>query len=636
MHHRTVLIALFLLIIPAVLVAERTIPEQIDEIVVTARRTAENASQTPANITVLTADDLAKLPAHNLADALGLVSGVDIQGRGGFNQPSSLSIQGASPSHTRIMVDGILMNTQGAAFANPSLIPLGNIERIEVVKGAGSALWGSSLGGVINVITRQAPDNGSPVPKGSLTFTAGAGDTGFYQQTLALSGRSGKVGYLFWNNHVDTDSGFRTNSAALNDNVAGKVNYEISDTAQLLASYNYTSQQVGGYEFDTLGYGEDYRYFTRYGAIGLVMKPDNNLDLNATLKSSDQDSTLTRFAVPGNALIAKSTSHDVFTGLDIGSALRLDERQSVSAGLDLGQDKLNSDLMTETETLGRYGLYANYQRLALRDLNLQTGLRYDANTAYGNQFSPSAGAVYSLPADTKLRLSVSRAFNAPPLIYRFITGAPGLIPNDQLKAERGLVYETSVATKPLKDLTLKVGLYRAEVTDLVNFVEIVPFTTYQAQNVDKVRRQGMETEVKYGLSNDVSARAGFEYNRVQNRATGQLVKDNGVAKAAYHLGLEYGAKPTGASGAPTNVGIANTLQASLLGNYNFWNEPPASSAIDRRFIWDAHLSYELAGVLKQSASAFINLYNIFNRPYYYNLLLPNPGRQVEFGMRYNF
>lgn len=594
--------------------------ESIEEIVVTASRRPQAASETPANISVLSASDLAKLPVHDLAEALSIIPGVQVQPRGSFGQPTYPTLQGSHPRHTRIMVDGVLLNTQGDEFANanPGLIGVGNIERVEIIKGASSAVWGSALGGVVNIITKSPTETGSLVPKGSITLSGGTGDIGFWQQSMELSGRAGRLGYIFSNNHLDTDSEFRTNSAFLNDNLFTKLTYEINQTANIVASYNYTSQSIGGYEFAGFQFGQDFRYFSRYGTLGLTMKPDDHLDINATLKSADQDYTLTQFTVPTTTLKTVVPTKNLFSGLDIVSALRISERESVTAGLDIGQDKLNSGIMSGSAEFNRYAVYANYHIKVGAALGLTAGGRYDDNSAYGAQFSPFGGVVYSLPAQTLLKASVSRAFNAPPLVFRY-SDQFGFIPNPDLSAERGIVYETSAEAKPLPRLWAKAGLYRAEVTDFVNIVEIVPWTTYQAQNVGNVRRQGVDTEIKYAVTDQLSARASFEYNRVQDRVTGQLIKDNGVARTAYHLGLDYS--------------YGKSLQVGLLGNYYFWNEPPASQPLDRRFIWDARASYEIPA---ESTSVFVNLYNLFNRPYYYNVLLPSPGRRIELGLKYQF
>lgn len=592
-----------------------------EEIVVTARRMPDKTAQSPANISILKSDELRLFPFHDLSEALSLVPGVNIQGRGSFGQPASISIQGSNPAHTRIMVDGILLNTQGNAFANPALIPIGNIERIEVIKGPGSAVWGSSLGGVVNAITKSPPNKESK-PQGYVTMAGGSGDINSWQESLELSGRTGRLGYLLWNNHIDTRGDFRKNSSLADTNLSGKLAYDLTNVMRLDGSYTYTSQNIGGYEFDTLGYGEDYRYFVRYGSLGLTLAPSDRFNLNATIKSSNQDSTITQFMVPSNALINSVATNNVFNGLDIVSAMRISEQLSLTSGIDIGQDKLNSDQMDSREKMNRYGVYTNYQWLFNKALTLEVGGRYDDNSAYGEQLSPSGGMVYRPGrAETNIKLSVSRAFNAPPLIYKYISGNPWVLANSELKAERGLVYEFTADAKPLSGLWVKAGLYRAEVDDLVSVEMIAPWT-YQARNVDKTRRQGLETEVKYTLSDNLGISAGFEVNRIQDRLTDALIRGNGVPRTASHLGLEY--QPL------------QPLQLSLLGNYRFWDEPPASQAKDRRFTWDARVSYDLSGRAGRQIAAFLNIINLFDQETYYNKLLPSPGRSIELGIKYSF
>jgi outer membrane receptor protein involved in Fe transport len=160
---------------------------------------------------------------------------------------------------------------------------------------------------------------------------------------------------------------------------------------------------------------------------------------------------------------------------------------------------------------------------------------------------------------------------------------------------------------------------------------------FQALNVDKVRRQGIETELKYALDDRLNLSAGFEVNRVQDRLTDALIRGNGVPRTASHIGLDYSfARPGDLVGRVGAVHEPPVLQIGILGNYCFWDEPPASYAHDRRFTWDARVSYDLSGVAKKPLSAFLNIINIFDQESYYNKLLPSPGRTIELGMRYSF
>ena len=560
---------------------------------------------------------MANLPAHNLAEALNLVNGLDIQLRGPVGQPSSLSIQGSQAGHVRIMVDGVLMNSQGMAFADPSQIPIENVERIEIIKGSSSSVWGSSLGGVVNIITKQ-PQTAKPF-QATLSLAAASGDYNFQRETLELSGRADNFSYLVWMSGLDSNSEFRANSALASQKFSSKVNYALSDDGYLEAALHYTGSDMGGFEFPTLGYSEDLSYFARYGSVRFFIAPDKTWEFNATAKISNQDSKVENFAIPGYTFLAKAASQNIFTGLDLQSTFKVSDKQTVSSGADLGWDSLESDLMTAKERFNRQGYYLNYL-LNADKLGVNLGARYDDNQAYGSQFSPSAGAVYRLPLDSHLRFSYSKAFNAPPLIYRYINV---ISPNPDLKAERApAVYETSLDTQPVKDLFLKFAYYRAEVNDLVTY----DFVNNMMDNLSAVRRQGIEAEAKYNLTEVIQTQAGCAVNRVQDRATHAIVQGGGISKLTYNLGLDYQYQPN--------------LNLALKGNYRFWNEPAASNPNDRKFIWDLKVDYQINQGTDTGqyipASIFLGVYNIFDRDYWYHQLLPMPGRTIEFGVKYTF
>lgn len=590
-----------------------------DEIVVTARRTGDSSLHLPMNITVLSSKELANLPAHNLAEALNFVNGIDIQLRGPVGQPSSLSIQGSSAGHVRVMVDGVLMNSQGMAFADPSQIPIENVERIEIIKGSGSSVWGSSLGGVVNIITKQ-PSTVKPF-QAVFSLAAAGGAYNFQRENLELSGKSDKFSYLVWMSGLDSNSEFRANSAIASQKFSSKVNYALSDDAYLEAALHYTGSDMGGFEFPTMGYSEDLTYFARYGSLKFFIVPDKAWEFSATVKASNQDSKVEDFAIPGSALLARVASQNIFTGLDLQSTIKMNDSQTLSSGADLGWDSLESDLMPGKERFSRQGYYANYLQTGIAGdkLSVNLGARYDDNQAYGSQFSPSAGVVYQMPLDSYLRVLYSKAFNAPPLIYKYINV---ISPNPDLKAERApAVYETSLDTKPAKDLFLKFAYYRAEVNDLV----VYDFPSNMMKNISAVRRQGVEAEAKYNVAEGLQAQMGSALNRVQDRQTDGIVQGGGVAKLTYNLGFNYQ--------------YQKNLNLTLNGNYRFWNEPASSNPNDRRFIYDMLVNYNIpAGSDNRTmpSSIFLGVYNIFDRDYWYHELLPMPGRTVEFGVKYEF
>jgi vitamin B12 transporter len=586
----------------------------LDEIVVTAKRAPLPYSELPDNITIITSKELSRMAVTDLAGALKFVNGIDLQKPGFFSYPSTISIQGCDPAEARIMVDGILLNSQGRSFGDPSQVPIANIDRIEIIKGSGSSAWGSALGGVINVVTKKP--QGDKVIQGSFTPSGGWGNYGFYKNTASASGKMDKFAYSLWASALEVNNEQRPNSAIRDTKFSGKLFYTISSQTNLEASYNYSGADIGGYEFEGFGYGEDLFSTLRYGSLKLSSAPNDKLSFSVAAKFSNQDNKVEQFSLPDKIQLAKNASKDIFAGIDLQTAIMLSRSQTLSAGCDLGKDSLNADMMDGKENLRRAGYYANYLLTPSGAFSISAGGRYDTNTAYGNYFSPSGGIVYHAPfAQTNFRLSSARAFNAPPLIYKYIFGNPFLLPNPLLKAEKApAVYEAGFDAKPVNNLWFKFAAYRSEVRDYLAYDPI----NLMMKNLGKIRRQGMESEIKYSPLQRLQLSGGWSLNRIEDLETSTIIQGSGAARVTYNAGADYR--------------VMDKINLNLKGNYHFWNEPIANKPQDRKFIWDGKISYTAT----ENINAFISVYNILDSNYWTNKLLPYPGREVELGVSYGF
>ncbi|MBA4395604.1 MAG: TonB-dependent receptor, partial [Desulfobacca sp.] len=129
------------------------------DLVVSATRHPKPISQVAENITVVTAKEIEEMNAHTVAEVLNRIPGLFVvfsQGIGSFGSTSLLQIQGSEERHVLVQVDGITWNFLNSGAAETNSIPVGIIERIEVIKGPASSAWGSALGGVVNIITKPA------------------------------------------------------------------------------------------------------------------------------------------------------------------------------------------------------------------------------------------------------------------------------------------------------------------------------------------------------------------------------------------------------------------------------------------------------------------------------------------------
>ena len=171
----------------------------LSPIIVSARRSQISPGELSENVVVLDRD-LVSLPAGNAAEAFKYVPGVDIDVQHGFGRATSVSIQGSDSRHVRLMIDGIPFNTQSSGQVNPSQFPIESIERIEIIKGSASHLWGSGMGGVINIVTKATGTRA--VPEGSVSVSAAEFST--QKQSGELSGNYSGLGYYGMFSYLDS------------------------------------------------------------------------------------------------------------------------------------------------------------------------------------------------------------------------------------------------------------------------------------------------------------------------------------------------------------------------------------------------------------------------------------------------
>ena len=141
-------------------------------------RSRKSLTQVAENMTVVTAADIRLMNAHTVADVLNTVTGVQVQITGGPGSVANASIQGSESSHVTVFMDGIPLNNLSDNVTDIGSLPVQNIDRIEIVKGPASSAWGSSLGGVINIITKSGSDSDK---RGMISASYGKRNTGDFR-----------------------------------------------------------------------------------------------------------------------------------------------------------------------------------------------------------------------------------------------------------------------------------------------------------------------------------------------------------------------------------------------------------------------------------------------------------------------
>lgn len=592
---------------------------QYEEIVVTALRVPVPKRRVADNMTVVTREEISRMPARDLGEVLAYVPGVHVQLGGQFGQASALSINGASARQVRLMIDGIPVNTQLSGQGNPSQFPVNNIERIEIIKGASSSAWGSAMGGVVNVVTRGTGD--TTRPRGS--FKSSFAEFSTTENSLDFAGKAGGLGYLFTGSFYETD-GAQAYSEARDKKFFTKFSHAVGDTSQIAGSFGYSEAHTR-YALSTSTSVFEQPYFSRYGKLGVETEQED-FRLGLDVKFNDQDIISDIYGLPSGTQSFSTVSHNFYKGVSLTGALDVTDNSVLAGGIDADWHRLKSSkYLDSSKEISLQGYYTHYT-LSLGRLDLIPGFRYDHNERFGSQSNPSFGAVYAFDDDreTLVRGKVARAFNAPPLLWIYNDDPSFFVgPNPDLKAERAIVYELGFETKFFDAVGLELNLYRSNVEDGLALEFDTDDFLFVQRNIRKFRRQGVELLLDYAINDRLSFFGSAAFNDAENRGTKETVRDQGVARQRYTFGARY----SGTQG----------WRADLYGYYNRWSSGPSVKPNDRKPIFDLKLSKQFETVQEDlDLELFLNIHNLTNSKYWADISYPLPERYFEGGFSVHF
>ena len=221
----------------------KTLPRfELDEIVVTASAMEEPLNTVPRNITVVTREDIEQAPSKNIVDLLNREAGINLRSLFGGDKQAVIDMRGmgaTAASDVVVMVDGIRMNSADMSGVDFSTIPLEMIERIEIVRGAGSVIYGSgAVGGVINIVTRK----GTPDTETRLYASYGSYDT--RDARAGMRGSVHDLGYHLTAGYYDSE-GYRDNGELMKKDVTGVFDYFLTDVITLNLSGAFHEDEYG-------------------------------------------------------------------------------------------------------------------------------------------------------------------------------------------------------------------------------------------------------------------------------------------------------------------------------------------------------------------------------------------------------
>jgi len=462
----------------------------VEPVIVTATRTAQTADQSLAAVTIITREQIDKSPAQTVEELLTSQTGIDITVNGGYGQASSLFMRGTGSRHTLILIDGLKMGSASSGKTALELLPLDQVERIEIVRGPRSSLYGSeAIGGVIQIFTHEGGKDFRTV------FQTGVGSNKLRRDSISNSGSLGNTRYSIslasletegfdavkptpgpWGVDQPDDDGYTNYSGSL------RIQHRFDNGLE--ADMHLTNGQ-GNVEYDSSG-NDSTDYVQQASGVAFSLPVNDIWFTQLTLgETRDKSDYLNDGVYSGSTFNTKRTQ------LNWQNDLALSDDKLLTLGLDYLDDKLDTTSNYVKTSRDNAGVFAQYQS-SLGEHNYTIALRKDDNEAFGTETTGNIAWGYAINTALRLNASYGTAFVAPSfndLYYppsAFYVGNPDLKPEKSATSEIGIVGDHNWGH-------WRANVFSTEVEDLIVYDASVSPATMN--NLDKAQIDGIELEM---------------------------------------------------------------------------------------------------------------------------------------------
>ncbi|GAB4094058.1 TonB-dependent receptor plug domain-containing protein [Flaviaesturariibacter terrae] len=489
--------------------AQRTLPE----VVVTANKLSKNVNETGKVVTVIGPDVLRRSAGRSVADVLNGQAGLTVIGaQNNLGTYPDVYLRGAGIGKTLILLDGIPANDPSTIVGSFDLnnLAVDNIERIEIVKGALSTLYGSdAVAGVINIISRKGAE--TPL-QGTATIARGSWDT--FKGALSLAGRGKKLTYTASYNRLSSE-GFSSaedtvggrgfdNDGYRQDALAASIGYQLSRTVNLRV-YGQGSHYLTDLDGGAFKDEQDYTLKVDQASAGVAATIQYsaanslfiNYSYNATKRRYWDDSLIvtgfsdwTRQRYTGRAHFAEAyTSVRLSDHFDLvgGADLRLqntDQYYGSHSSFGLYETKLDKDSAKATQT----AVFASLLMKDVKGFSAELGGRYNHHSLYGDNFTYSFNPSYRIAGQVKLFVNIASGYKVPTL-YQLYDGFAGV---RALKPEESTTIDAGVEVRPVRQLMLRAAYFSRDTKNGIDYNS----ATDKYFNYNRQQDHGYELELQ--------------------------------------------------------------------------------------------------------------------------------------------
>lgn len=676
---KTLIVLLLILMVMSGGVAHSDTVVEIAEITIVANRVPQSGRQIPHNVDTVSRKSITLQNGSMVSDVLQQISGINVGERGLRGEDLDIRMRGSDRDEVLVMYDGVPLEGNGesrAFFLN--FLPMEFIERIEVIKGSQSVLYGSNaVGGVINIISKKNVASG-PKSHASLMYTT----NNSVRESVGTQWDFGKTHMNFGVVRDDSNllDRFNDRSGTLGGHLA--LTGEVSDKIRVIWNFD------GFFGRQNLAY-DQINVFTGTPSLNSYVVPDDDIfrkikwfQSQARVEADWTDRLMTRIQIAGNHLeetLANTNAGDTpvdETGAaltpnsqfylahsyrihtDLFNQFRLFDGDKIKFDTQLGFNFIHDNLdfvnnsfpgdvgaglpSTDAypgagEESGREN-YAGYAQglFYWNTLVLSAGVRVDHNTTFGNEWSPRFAAAYTVDkTDTTLRASYAEGFHAPTIAEFFDATIGGTVTALALKANQETTqsYEASLEQRLFQDrLMARSTWFYVKYNGLLDIVEAI----------DSASSWGLENDVYFNLIPKTKVGLNYTFNRTNNDDTGgeltlrphhmahAFVEVEPVKNLTVRPQTEYFSKRKNPETLSLTIGDF-PVQA-------FNSSGQTGEFVAGHFVFDLLLNYRLKLKAENTKTVdfFVNVHNIFNERYENSFGYPAPGFRVAMGSRFAF
>jgi len=505
---------------------------KLADTVISANRDAQARSESSAASSVFTRADIDRLQPSSVADLLQRVPGVQITRSGGLGSTVGLYIRGTKSAQSLVLIDGQRVGSASAGGSPLEYLSIEQIERVEVLRGSRSAIYGSdAIGGVIHIITRRASGDGL-TPR----VRVGYGTHNTWERSVGLSGgnqdtrfslnasadETGGINRSFASNAPDNDRDAYRNNA-----FSASLNHRFND--EIEAGFSVLDQR-GESEYD-FGWGGQYPYadfqVSSYSGFLAVQANDiwkTRLELGHSENRSAERFDDTQGSSPFN------TYRDTLAWLN---TLELGNGHSLIMGADSYEDTLHSNTAYDQDSRWNHGLIVQHNFRGER-FATELGLRHDKNEQFGSANTFSGALTYALDDANDLIFSYAEGFRAPTFNDLYWPGGG----NPSLNPESSKSYEVQWRSQLAEHTRLETSIYRIELRDAI--------AGWPAKNVDQARINGFEASLQQALFG-WQTQLGLSLVDPRDRETGQVLSRRAKRTLNLDVDRQFGDFSFGAS-----------------------------------------------------------------------------------------